>query len=520
MQKKNRKSNLTTARLSISILAVLVLMFAAIARVAAAPPPAKASTGAAQAAATTSTAAAQQKMAKLPLVFEPNAGQTDKQVQFMARSIGYSVFLTGPDKAVFGFPTNGKAEDVLSFRMVGANGSAKAEALENTGGVSNYYVGKDKSKWVEKVPNYAKIRYDGIYPGVNVVYQGDQRKFRYDFEVQPGGDPNAIRMAYSGYKGISIDANGNLLVGTASGQLTANKPVIFQEYAGMRHPVEGGYRLDGDQVRFQVGSYDKSHVLVIDPGNTFGSYFGPVGGSGNTQINGVAVDATGAVTVAGFTASTGLPGTVGALQGGKDVFIAKFNAGLTAEIYSTDIGGPNDDVANGVSLSGGNAVIVGTTTSGSNYPTMNPIEAPAGANVNQHVILTWVSSTGTMLGSSILYGDGAESGNGLVVDSAGNMDITGSTSSDNFNATTPVLVPHGFQTSNNSTTTSTNAFVIQLNSTGQSVNYGTLYGGCATEVGNAIAVDPLTQSMPWEAETPISRSAQAPRRLPPRVVSP
>jgi hypothetical protein len=489
MQKKNRKSNLTTARLSISILAVLVLMFAAIARVTAAPPPAKASTGAAQAAAKTSTAAAQQKMAKLPLVFEPNAGQTDSQVQFLARSTGYSVFLTGPNKAVFGFPTNGKAEDVLSLNLVGANGSAKPEALEKASGVSNYYVGKDRSKWLEKIPNYAKIRYDGIYPGVNVIYQGDQRKFRYDFEVQPGADPGAIRIAYSGYKGISIDANGNLVVGAANGQLTANKPVIFQEYAGVRHPVEGGYRLDGDQVRFEVGSYDKSHVLVIDPSNTYGTYFGPLNGSGNTQINGVALDATGAVYVTGFTASTGLPGTTGALQGGKDVFIAKFSANLTTEMYSTDIGGPNDDVANGIALSGTSAVIVGTTTSGANYPTMNPVESLSGINVDQHVIVTEVSSTGTMLYSSILSGDGAESGNGIAIDSAGNIDITGTTSSNNFNATTPVLVPKGFQTSNHSTASSTNAFVIQLNPSGQAVNYGTYYGGCETETGNAITAD-------------------------------
>jgi hypothetical protein len=396
MQKKNRKSNLTTARLSISILAVLVLMFAAIARVTAAPPPAKASTGAAQAAAKTSTAAAQQKMAKLPLVFEPNVGQTDSQVQFLAHSMGYSVFLTGANRAVFGIPSNGKSEDVLSLNLVGANSSAKAQTVDKTGGVSNYYIGKDRAKWIEKVPNYAKIRYDGIYPGVNVVYQGDQRKFRYDFEVQPGADPSTIRMAYSGAKGISIDASGNLLVGTGSGQMTANKPVIFQEYAGIRHSVDGHYRLDGDQVRFELGSYDKSQVLIIDPGVTVGTLAGPVGGSGNTKFNATALDAAGNVYVAGFTASTGFPGASGTWQGGKDVIVAKITSSntLSTEVFATYIGGPNDDIANGIALgSNGNVVVVGTTTSGANYPTASPIEAPGGANVVQHVLLTQLNST-------------------------------------------------------------------------------------------------------------------------------
>jgi hypothetical protein len=499
MQKKNRKSNLTTARLSISILAVLVLMFAAIARVTAAPPPAKTGTGAAQPAAKASTAAAQQKMAKLPLVFEPNVGQTDSQVKFLARSMGYSVYLTGANRAVFGVPNNGKAADALSLNLVGANASAKPQTLEKTSGVSNYYMGKDRSKWIEKIPNYAKIRYDGIYPGVNVVYQGDQRKFRYDFEVQPGADPGAIRMAYSGSTGITIDANGNLQVGTAAGQMTANKPVIFQEYAGARHPIEGRYRLDGNQVRFELGSYDKSQTLVIDPGVTVGTYAGPSGGSGNTQFNATTLDSAGNVYVAGFTASTGFPGASGTWQGGKDVIVAKITSSntLSTELFATYIGGPNDDIANGIALgTNGNVVVVGTTTSGANYPTVSPIEAPGGANVVQHVLLSQLNSTtGAVTQSSIIYGDGAESGNGIAIDSAGNLDIAGTTSSDNFGAsspavTTPVFARGGFQTSNNSTAGSTNAFAFQISASGAAVLYGTYYGGCATDGASAIGVDP------------------------------
>ena len=141
------------------------------------------------------TASKQAAMAaKLPLVFEPNLGQTDGRVKFVARSSGYVTFLTGPSQAVLKIQNDAAGQsDVVTMNLAGANAKAQGGAIDKTSGVSNYYIGNDRSKWLEQVPNYAKVRYNDVYPGVDVVYQGDDSRFRYDFVVKPGADPNAIR---------------------------------------------------------------------------------------------------------------------------------------------------------------------------------------------------------------------------------------------------------------------------------------------------------------------------------------
>src|SRR5262249_49353858 len=147
---------------------------------------------------------ATETLSRMPLAFEPNQGQTDSHVQFIANSLGYQVFLTGPGSAEMQFVHGNSANnpDILAMNLAGGSSKASAKLLEPTGGVSNYYIGPKK---FEAIPNYAKVEYDNVYPGIDVVYQGDHTRFRYDFVVKPGADPKAIHIAYKGDKGLSID---------------------------------------------------------------------------------------------------------------------------------------------------------------------------------------------------------------------------------------------------------------------------------------------------------------------------
>ena len=256
--------------------------------------------------------AASHAMSRLPLLIEPNRGQTDSKVKFVARSMGYQAYLTGPATAMLEYRPSDKdtkTVDFLTMKLAGANTAAAAEPLEPTGGVSNYILGADSSKWITNVPHYAKLRYGNVYPGVDVIYQGDNSHFRYDFQVNPGADPKAIQIAYEGGKGVSLDKDGNAVVALSSGRMIASKPVIFQEYGGQKHSVDGSYVITASNtVAFQVGAYDKSQALVIDPSDTYAGYYGAGATTTfNTVFNGVAIDNINGIYMTGWTSDLALP---------------------------------------------------------------------------------------------------------------------------------------------------------------------------------------------------------------------
>ena len=310
-------------------------------------------------------------VSKLPMTFEPNRGQTDSRVKYVARSAGYNVFLTGPSSAVMVFqpPKVAKAKaDRLTMNLAGANASAQVHAEAATGGVSNYYIDSDRSKWLEGIPNYAQVRYSDVYPGVDVVYQGDNNHFRYDFVVKPGADPKSIRMSYEGAKGLRLNEKGEVVVAMNSGDMIGSKPYVYQEIGGKKHVVDGGYVLTAqNDVQFQLGAYDATRSLVIDPGNTYATYFGGTTALFNTTITGVAMDATGVYFVGTTNTLTFDPNLLGA--GTTDALVGSFNLSLSTAGVKTFIGGSfNNDEGNGIAINASNIVVVGDTNSGINFP--------------------------------------------------------------------------------------------------------------------------------------------------------
>ena len=300
---------------------------------------------------------------QLPLTFEPNAGQTDPQVKFISRGKGYSLFLT-PDESVLRLSVgkssspSDKAFDpvaakfraaqlgteswVLRMRLVGSNHPSKIESYEKFPGTSNYFEGSDPAKWHTNVPNYAKVRYSEVYPHIDLVYYGNQGRLEHDFVVNPGGHPSAIVFKVAGADKLSINPEGDLMVGGGREMVRLSKPVIYQrDPEGHSRKVEGSYLLEGSRrVAFKVGNYDKTAPLIIDPVLTYSTF---LEGTSGEEFGGIAVDSAGSAYIAGATNSADFPTTAGAYQGAvlnsTQAFVAKFNPSGSALVYSTYLDG-------------------------------------------------------------------------------------------------------------------------------------------------------------------------------------
>ena len=251
---------------------------------------------------------------------------------------------------------------ILEMRMVDANPSAKIIGLEELPGKSNYFIGNDPQKWHTDIPNYAKIQYSNVYPGIDLIYYGNQRQLEYDFVVSPGANPKNILLAFEGAERLSLDDEGNLIIDTINDKIVQHAPTIYQKINGIKQIINGGYLLlDENQVAFQVSSYDTALPLVIDPMLSYSTYLGGTGNDGlGTGVGmDIAVDSSGNAYVTSETTSTDFPTTnpiQAANAGGTDVFVTKINAAGSAHVYSTYLGGSGSDQGFGIAVdSSGNA---------------------------------------------------------------------------------------------------------------------------------------------------------------------
>jgi uncharacterized repeat protein (TIGR03803 family) len=381
---------------------------------------------------------------------------------------------------------------VVRMRLVGGNAKGRVVGLDQLPGRSNYFIGNDPKKWRTNVPSYARVKYQGVYPGVDLVYYGNQRQLEYDFVVAPGADPGVIalrlaanlpRQAGSSESELPlrVTSKGDLWVAAGGNELRFLKPVVYQVVDGRRVHVAGRFALrDQRTVGFRLGHYDPAKALVIDPVLIYSTY---LGGSASDAGNGIAVDSSGNAYIIGNTTSVNFP-TVGPLQGSLDgssnVFVAKLNAAGSALVYSTYLGGDGTDYGDGIAVdSSGSAYLTGATTS-INFPTLNPIQANLAGTVN--VFVAKLSATGSSLVySTYLGGSRSDNGRGIAVDSSGNAYVCGMAQSYDF----PVTA-NAFQTMMPGYL---NPFVAKLNAAGTALAYSTYLGGNYDDEGTAIAVD-------------------------------
>jgi hypothetical protein len=427
---------------------------------------------------------------QIPLAFEPNLGQADKSVDFFAHGPDYGIFLTSTEAVLelhaHGAPADPFASDpsaassglVLRLQLVGSNAGTQAVGQGAIETRTNYLLGNDPSQWITNVPNFGQVTYQNVYPGVDLVYHGSsQQQLEFDFVVHPGADPGAIRLAPQGAQSLSLDAQGNLVLTTPYGNLVEQAPVVLQDNHGTQQAVTGRYvLLAGGQVGFQLGAYDPSLPLRIDPALGYSSYLG--GGLGDVG-NGVAVDANNYAYLTGMTYSTNFPTTTGAYQthsanmstSMSDVFVTKVNATGTALVWSTYLGGGFEDIGNAIAVdSSGVSYITGWTAS-TNFPTTsNAYQLHKADNTSAtDVFVTKLSADGSSLLYSTYLGGTLNDDHGyaIAVDSSGNAYLGGDTYCTNF----PVASAYQSTQAGNS-----NAFIAKFSSSGSLV-YSTYLGG-------------------------------------------
>ncbi len=304
---------------------------------------------------------------RLPLFFIENQGQVDSQVKFFTRGQGHAIFFT-PQGMVLslsrdevkrkGAGKKGKGDRaVVQLRPQGIRAGVEILATEPLPGKVNYYQGNDPGKWRTEVPTYQSVLYREAYPGIDLKFYGAGQQVEYDLVIKPGADPKQVKFLYQGIKALQVTKEGDLKVILPGGdKLVQKRPVIYQEINGQRVSREGKFRLlPGTGNRgygFQLAAYDTRYPLIIDPVNLLYSTY--LGGTTWESGNGIAVDATGNAYVVGTTQSTDFP-VVAAAQGvfggaPEDAFITKFNPAGNALVYSTYLGGNNDDIGMGIAV--------------------------------------------------------------------------------------------------------------------------------------------------------------------------
>ena len=405
----------------------------------------------------------------LPLIFEPGAAGG-----FVGRNAGGSVSMTA-----------GRIEvGLVRMRLAGARPGARPEGLDLLPGKSFYYIGNDPRKWRTGVPQYGRVAYRDIYPGVDLVFYGNGDQLEYDVILGPHADLSRVRLRFDGAQRLALEPDGDLRIESSQGVLRQKKPLVYQEVAGQRRELAGQYLVEGHQVRFAVTGHDRGKGLVIDPGIVYSTYFG---GTGDDTPTGMAVDATGNMYVTGYTTSKDFPDVsktfTGGGGGGRDVFAIKLDPTGQTILYSVLLGGSNDDRAEAITVdSKGYTYLTGYTLS-SNFPTYNAYQANLKGLPDAFV--TKLDASGNLVYSTYLGGASAQAESSpataawtVATDSAGDVYVAGETDTTDFPVTTGPL---------GRTPQNGDAFTTELGSSGNMV-FSTVIGGSGWESAYAIAV--------------------------------
>lgn len=422
--------------------------------------------------------------AKLPLAFIPNAGQTKTRAHYYTQGPGYSFAFTR-DRAVLAF-RHDRLRLALSLRFIAANPRVQLRGEQRLQGRVNYLVGNDPAEWHTRLPTYARVVYRDLWPGIDMVFRGENGRLTYEFRVQPGARPREIRLAYDGAQALSLERSGNLRIRTSFESLTDTHPRSYQVVAGRRIEVASRFVLSGSGSHgFAIAHYDPRRLLVIDPGLSYSTF---LGGSNLDEGHGIALDLVGNAYLTGTTFAD-FPTTPGAFDtnptGSGGTFVAKVNSTGSSLVYSTLLGpssGGTDIAVN----SAGEAYVTGDTSSG--FPT-TPGAFDTTFNGHSDAFVAKLSPTGSSLVySSFLGGRLGEEAFGIALDAAGNAYVTGLTESPAGNSP-----PSGFPTTPGAFDTSPNsghdAFVTKLNGAGSLLVYSTVLGAGGLTEGRHIAVD-------------------------------
>ena len=449
----------------------------------------------------------QTSLVRLPLIFEPNQGQTASRVQFLAHGAGHGLFLTG-EGAILSMRRSGRGPEIIRMALDGVNKNPAASGDELLPGKSNYFIGNDPAKWHRDIPQFARVRYQDVYPGIDLVYYGNQGLLEYDFKVAPGVDPRQIALRFEAPQRLRLDAQGNLLLG---GDVRLEAPRVYQKIGDEERSVVGHFALAGNRVTFEIGNYDRSRALIIDPVLSYSTFLGGSGNEGCSAIvpsglptsgcPAIAIDLGGNIYITGATTSADFPNPSAppALKGPADAFVAKLNpaaSGSAQLVYSAYIGGGGTETTAGIGVdSGFNVTVVGNTDS-SDFPTTANAFQTARASSNTHAFVTKIDAAGAnLLYSTFLSGtNGADFAAGGTLDARGKVYVVGTTSS--TNPATTAVFPATIGSFQPTSRAANQFFMSKIDPTlsgTASLVYSTYIGGStpstATTSGGGIVVD-------------------------------
>jgi PKD repeat protein len=459
---------------------------------------------------------------QLPLYFIQNEGQLPDKVKYYEKGLGHSIFFS-EEEVVFSFErtadhyaSDSEAEPTARFRAnagaklqergtefsvvrlfpVGTQKGIRIDGQEQQEGRVNYFIGKDPGKWRTDIATYGSVVYHEAYPGVDIRFYGSNRELEYDVIIKPGANPSLVRFGYEGIQDFRITARGDLSLQLPDGgTLVHRKPVAYQEIEGKRIDIEGRFHIEpesptaspdnhGFVFGFEVASYHSGYPLIIDPVLVYSTY---LGGLGSDAGNAIAIDAPGNAYITGKTSSTNFPTTLpnlGSYAGGTaDVFVTKLNAGGTALIYSTFLGGSDTDNGLGIAVDNlGFAYLTGETAS-DDFPTASAFANIPGSTGSTDAFVVKLNTTGSaLIYSTYLGGALDDSGQGISVDKFGQACVSGVTSSTDF----PI---YGTALQHFYGGGYSDAFVAKLNNLGTAVVYSTFVGGTKSDAAYAIALD-------------------------------
>lgn len=420
-----------------------------------------------------------QLLADQPLAFELNTGQAERHVKFLARAPRAQLMLRAGEAALL------TASSEFKLRFVGANPGARVEGEQQLLERRNYLFGNDCAKWQTNVPTFRRVTYEDLYPGIDLTYYGNHHEIEYDFVVAPGGNPRAIRLAFDRDVVRKIATNGDLVLRKGRQEVVERKPQVYQEIDGARRPVTGHYvLLRNHEVGIEIGDYDLTRSLIIDPTLVFSTY---LGGGGDDVGSSIALDTNGHVYVTGNTGSANFPTQGPAFPNNKglsDIFVTKFDGASGNILYSTYVGGSGIDRADGIATDGnGNAYVVGRVDSTStDFPSTPGSFGPAYRGGDFDGVVFKLNPQGNALVySGFLGGEENDSVEGVVVDAAGVAYVTGGTKSNSF--------PTSVGTYQGSRAGDTDAFLTKINASGSGLLYSTFIGGAGTDRGSGVVID-------------------------------
>jgi hypothetical protein len=448
--------------------------------------------------------------AQTRLVFEPNQGQFASSVEWIARGSGFAVAIAADGVTIETHERTGNAQEAPLRSAPQAKGAGqkqarlavpaiqfstvkmhldgghvwKLEGAEPTGGISNYYLGKDAAKWRSNIPQYAQAKAAGVYDGVDLVFNGSQSELEYDFVVAPGADPKQIRLKFDGAANVHEESGALVMTTTTGKELRHAQPKIYQQSGGKKTSVKGGFQVQADgTATFQIGEYDRTKPLVIDPTILFVRF---LAGSDTDTATGITYDPNGFTYVTGYTYSNNFPAFLGVqgYKGGADAFVTRLDASgnLAASTY---LGGGDEDYGAAVAVDEGGIYVTGTTFS-DDYPVMQPMQGSLKGGGN--IFLTKLSLLGNvMVYSTYFGGSGADGAIAIAVDATQAVYLAGTTSSKDF----PILGAGAYEDypPKEDGDNISNGFVMKISPSGKTLVYATFLGGSNYDEIDGLAID-------------------------------